>query len=332
MSTIWQILPQPNDYVFDKIWRRSRPLIDSQQFIQTLKALGYSHFTGVPCSYLKPFINSVIEDPSIEYTAATSEGEAIAISFGSHLGGRKTVSMCQNSGLGNMVNPLTSLNHPFRVPTLLIVTWRGEPDRPDEPQHTQMGEITPKLLDVLDIPWEKFPNEVADIAPVLNRAEQSIAARSLPFALVMSEDSVAPNELRGRRSSILVETDRIAFAGDRSDHRVTRSEAIRLLLKHHSPDRAIVATTGMTGRELYAISDSSNHFYVVGGMGSAAGIGLGITQAQSNQPVTVLDGDGAILMKLGTMATIGYYQPQNLLHIVLDNEQHDDVGKIGSPQ
>jgi phosphonopyruvate decarboxylase len=301
-------------------------MIESQQFVQALKTLGYSHFTGVPCSYLKPFINSVIDDPSVEYTGATSEGEAIAISFGSHLGGKKTVSMCQNSGLGNMVNPLTSLNHPFRVPNLLIVTWRGEPNRPDEPQHDQMGAITPKLLDVLEIPWEKFPLTVAEIDPVLQLAEKSITERSLPFALIMSEDSVAPNELRGFRSTNLVQTERFEFASSSSDCRVTRSEAIRLLLKHHSPARAIVATTGKTGRELFTISDSSNHFYVVGGMGSAAAIGLGITQALPQQPVTVLDGDGAILMKMGSMATIGFCQPQNLLHVVLDNEQHDSTG------
>ena len=117
-------------------------MIQAAPFIEELRRLGYTQYAGVPCSYLKPFINYVIDDPSLNYTGATSEGEAVGISMGAHLAGAQTVTMCQNSGLGNMVNPMTSLNYPFRIPTLLITTWRGEPGRPDEPQHVLMGQIT----------------------------------------------------------------------------------------------------------------------------------------------------------------------------------------------
>ena len=105
-------------------------MIKAAAFIEQLRARGFSHWAGVPCSYLKPFINYVIDDKGLNYTGAASEGEAVGISMGTYLAGKNTVTMCQNSGLGNMVNPLTSLNYPFRVPTLLITTWRGEPGRP----------------------------------------------------------------------------------------------------------------------------------------------------------------------------------------------------------
>ncbi|HET6889179.1 MAG TPA: thiamine pyrophosphate-binding protein, partial [Candidatus Udaeobacter sp.] len=114
-------------------------MISAFSFIDQLRGLGYSQYAGVPCSFLTSLINYVIDDPALDYIGATSEGEAVGITFGAFLAGRKTVTMCQNSGLGNMVNPLTSLNYPFRVPTLLIVTWRGQTELKDEPQHEQMG-------------------------------------------------------------------------------------------------------------------------------------------------------------------------------------------------
>jgi phosphonopyruvate decarboxylase len=124
-------------------------MINAFSFIDQLRGLGYSQYAGVPCSFLTPLINYVIDDPTLNYVGAASEGEAVGITFGAFLAGRKTVTMCQNSGLGNMVNPLTSLNYPFRVPTLLIVTWRGQPEVKDEPQHEQMGKIMHRLLDTL---------------------------------------------------------------------------------------------------------------------------------------------------------------------------------------
>ena len=108
-------------------------MIAADSFLEHLRDLGYTQYVGVPCSFLTPFINRVIDHPSLDYVGATSEGEAVGVALGAYLAGRKTVVMCQNSGLGNMVNPLTSLNHPFQLPTLIIVTWRGEPGLDDEP-------------------------------------------------------------------------------------------------------------------------------------------------------------------------------------------------------
>src|SRR5437764_1729866 len=114
-------------------------MIQAQEFIGPALELGYSFWTGVPCSFLTPFINYVIQSPELVYTGAASEGEAVAIAAGAHLAGRKSVIICQNSGLGNTVNPLTSLNYPFRIPLLLITTHRGAPGIHDEPQHELMG-------------------------------------------------------------------------------------------------------------------------------------------------------------------------------------------------
>lgn len=300
-------------------------MINAASFVTVLKRFHYSQFVGVPCSYLKPFINFVINDPTLDYIGATSEGEAVAISLGAFLAGRKTVTMCQNSGLGNMVNPLTSLNYPFRIPTLLIVTWRGQPGRLDEPQHEQMGGITLKLLELMDIPWSIFPQTELEIESAIVQADEYMRENSRPYAFVMPEDSVSAFELNPQQRGEMVATNCLSSTGFRED-RLTRTEALALILRAHPLDHAIIATTGKTGRELFTVSDSPANLYIVGGMGTASAIGLGIAHELPDQFVTVIDGDGAALMKLGTLATIGFYQPANLLHIILDNEQHDSTG------
>jgi phosphonopyruvate decarboxylase len=301
-------------------------MIQAASFIEHLRSLGYSQYAGVPCSYLKSFINYVIDDTSLGYIGAASEGEAIGITMGAYLGGRKTVTMCQNSGLGNMVNPLTSLNYPFRIPTLLITTWRGEPGRPDEPQHVLMGQITHRLLDTMQIPWLPFPTKESEISLVMAQAEASMEERQLPFALVMSDGSVADHDLRGQKAP--EPSTAIASHQLRLDpaKRMIRTEALQAILESLAGNEAIIATTGKTGRELFTIADRPNHLYVVGGMGTASAIGFGLAQSRPNHPVVVIDGDGAALMKLGCFATIGCYQPQNLLHILIDNESHDSTG------
>lgn len=301
-------------------------MIPSAAFIEHLRGLGYSHYAGVPCSYLKPFINYVIDDPSLGYIGAASEGEAVGISLGAYLAGRKTVTMCQNSGLGNMVNPLTSLNYPFRIPTLLITTWRGEPGHPDEPQHVLMGQITHRLLETMQIPWRPFPTEESQIAPVMAEAEASMRERQMPFALVMSENSVAEHDLKSPAQAQRLAPQVSSQLRLERGERMIRTQALQAVLESLTGREAIIATTGKTGRELFTIADRSNHLYVVGGMGTASAIGFGVARALPRQPVVVIDGDGAALMKLGALATIGYYQPANLLHIVLDNESHDSTG------
>ncbi len=301
-------------------------MISAFSFIDQLRGLGYSQYAGVPCSFLTPLINYVIADPTLNYVGAASEGEAVGITFGAFLAGRKTVTMCQNSGLGNMVNPLTSLNYPFRVPTLLIVTWRGQPEVKDEPQHELMGKIMHRLLETLEIPCLPFPGSESEIAKTMEQAEISMEKRKRPFALVMQKGSVAPHPLSGRLECKSIKTDLHENLSGNENERLTRTVAIELILDALAGDEAIIASTGKTGRELFTISDRANHLYVVGGMGTASAIGFGVAHALPRQPVVVIDGDGAALMKLGVLATIGFYQPSNLLHIILDNEAHDSTG------
>jgi phosphonopyruvate decarboxylase len=303
-------------------------MIKAASFIEQLRGRGFSHWAGVPCSYLKPFINYVIDDQRLNYTGAASEGEAVGISMGAYLAGKNTVTMCQNSGLGNMVNPLTSLNYPFRVPTLLITTWRGEPGRPDEPQHVLMGQITHQLLDTMRIPWLPFPTDPAKVDEVIAKADATMRETQLPFALVMSEGSVEEHELQSKALPQRINTDISHFNG--TGARMIRTEALQTILDSLTGNEAIVATTGKTGRELFTIADRPNHLYVVGGMGTASAIGLGICLGRPEQPVVVIDGDGAALMKLGSFATIGCSQPEKLLHVILDNEAHDSTGGQGT--
>ena len=137
---------------------------------------GFEWYAGVPCSYLTPFINYVLQDPSLHYVSMANEGDAVALIAGVALAGvpggghRRVIAMMQNSGLGNAVSPLTSLTWTFRLPQLLIVTWRGQPGVPDEPQHALMGPITPAMFDAMEIPWELFPTESGAIGPALDRA------------------------------------------------------------------------------------------------------------------------------------------------------------------
>ena len=256
------------------------------------------------------------------YVGAASEGEAVAIAAGAWLGGQGACVMMQNSGLGNAVNPLTSLNHPFRIPALLVVTWRGEPGFQDEPQHALMGRVTGALLDTIEVPHGVFPREAADIAPALDAAAAAMDA-GRPYALVMHQGSV--------REDGLDEAPRPPLPpGARTDlrahgERPARAALLERLLAAVPPEAAVVATTGKCGRELFTLADREQHLYQVGSMGCASGMGLGVALATGRRTV-VLDGDGAALMKLGTLATVGAQQPAGLLHVLLDNGVHDSTG------
>src|SRR3989304_2524440 len=158
-------------------------MIKAEDFITQALSFGYTFFTGVPCSLLTPLINYVIQHPDLKYVMETNEGEATGIAAGAHIAGFKTVVMCQNSGLGNAVNPLTSLNFPFRIPTLLVVTWRGQPGRTDEPQHALMGRITGDLLSTIGVAHRPFPEALSEIEPAPDEGDLAIAGSGLPLPL-----------------------------------------------------------------------------------------------------------------------------------------------------
>lgn len=300
-------------------------MIAAESFIQAAKDKGFGFYTGVPCSYLKSFINAVIDSPELHYVGAANEGDAVAIASGVQLAGKRAVAMFQNSGFGNAVNPLTSLNQTLKIPILFIVTWRGQPDgAPDEPQHKLMGAITPQLLELMEIPWEYFPTEIAEIEPVLERAIASMDRSGTPYALVMKKGSVESCELS---SKLPLKPLKVQYSASQDcPATCSRREMLETIQTAVEPETAILATTGYTGRELYALGDRPNRLYMVGSMGCVSSLGLGIALAKPQQPVTVVDGDGAALMRLGALATIGYERPSNLLHILLDNQCHESTG------
>ena len=210
-------------------------MIEAAEFVEAARARGFDWYAGVPCSYLTPFINYVLQDPTLHYVSAANEGDAVALVAGLALAGRRGIAMMQNSGLGNAVSPLTSLTWTFRLPQLLIVTWRGQPGVPDEPQHALMGPITPAMLDTMEIPWETFPTNADDIGPALDRATAHMDATGRPFALVMQKGSVAPYALK-----------------DEARPTVTRDCRERRL-RRQAPDGLAVASRGAaSGRRTHA--------------------------------------------------------------------------------
>ena len=303
-------------------------MIEAKEFIEAARELGFVRYTGVPCSFLTPFINYVINDNALEYIASTNEGDALATTSGSVIGGQRSIVMMQNSGLGNAVSPITSLSYIFRIPFLIIVTHRGEPGVKDEPQHELMGQITEELFNTMQIPSETFPSETKEIIPALQRAEKFMSKEHRPYAFIIKKGSIAPQKLDKKMIKNIAKSEtEIRSLFDEKLTRLDRNTVLRHIINHASVDDSIlIATTGFTGRELFSINDRVNHIYMVGSMGCASSFGLGLALARPDLKVIVIDGDGAGLMRMGNFATIGTYASNNFIHILLDNEVHDSTG------
>ena len=299
-------------------------MISANFLINQLTKYGYSFFSGVPCSYLTSVINTVINSKKIKYIGATSEGEAVGIASGAWLAGKKSVVMIQNSGLGNTINPLTSLNYPFNIPILLITTWRGEPKTKDEPQHELMGKITKNILTLSKIKNEIFPTNEKNLNKVLFKINNSINKTSLPYALLMRKETIKKEKLKQKKIFLKKKNKALIFY--KKKNIPTRFQILNELHKYINNKIAVIATTGKTGRELFSLNDCKNFFYQVGSMGCASAIALGVA-LNSKKKILVIDGDGALLMKMGNMSTIGANQPKNLIHILLDNNVHDSTGQ-----
>ncbi|MDQ3563611.1 MAG: phosphonopyruvate decarboxylase [Pseudomonadota bacterium] len=302
-------------------------MIAAQDFVDVARAAGYTSYAGVPCSFLTPFINFVINDKRLRYISSANEGDAVATASGAAVGGQRSTVMIQNSGLGNTVSPLTSLNYVFRIPLLLICTHRGAPDLRDEPQHELMGRITGSVLETMEIPWEPFPIESGAIRAALDRARAFIECEERPYAFVMRGGTVAAHALDPERRPPRATAPGKHVEMVKEQPRPSRSEVLHRVLECTPVEgTVIIATTGYTGRELYALADRPNQLYMVGSMGCASSFGLGVALARPDLRVVILDGDGAALMRMGNLATIGAYGGPNLIHIVLDNEVHDSTG------
>ena len=250
---------------------------------------------------------------------AANEGGAVAIAAGHFLAsGAPALVYLQNSGLGNTLNPLISLADPavYQIPMVLLIGWRGEPGRPDEPQHRKQGEVTLPILDAMGVPTAVLPDQPEAASEAIETAVDRAIAESRPYALVVRRGTFAPYEGTTSVSSRLP---------------LSREEAVIAIADSVEDDAVIVSTTGKTSRELYEFrirsgSSVERDFLTVGSMGHASQIALGISMTDPDRPVWVLDGDGALLMHLGSLAVIGEHASPRFKHIVLNNHVHDSVG------
>lgn len=300
-------------------------MIDSVEVVSCLSEYSFDPYLAVPCTLLKPLLSALHGRGSGAFFAAPNEGEAIAIAAGARLAGRNPVVLCQNSGIGNMMNPLTSLIHTFCLPLLLIVSWRGEPGSPDEPQHGLMGQITQQSLSLLGVHNSLFPATSERMRTGLATAVEYMKMNSLPFAFVLSRQIMGTIDEADEPSSMSPALGELTQCSPGSPG-MTRRQAIDTVMSYVAGNDLVLATTGFTARELFTGFDRPGNFYVLGSMGCASTIGLGIAHYYNAGKVIVLDGDGAALMRLQGLAAIGHYRCSGLIHIVLDNASYDSTG------
>jgi phosphonopyruvate decarboxylase len=299
-------------------------VIGGGEFIDAAAAAGFGFWSGVPCSLVGSVIDAAADHPDLTYVGATNEGEATALAVGAWLAGVRGAVITQNSGLGNVVNPLTSLAAPAGVPLLIVCGWRGAPGHADEPQHALMGQITPALLGMLKVDRREVPAAAASLAAELRMAAEWMTETGRSQAYLAAPGTFARADAdRPRVAGPAAPPGRVE--GVAAAPSATRLEVLETVRAALPADVAVVATTGHTARELFALHDSPAHYYHVGAMGSASATGLGLA-LNSDRQVVVLDGDGSALMRLGTMATVGHQRPANFVQVVLDNGAHASTG------
>lgn len=295
-------------------------MIDPQDFIKHLQANGVDFFTGVPDSLLKEFCACLEHVPDAgHHIIGANEGGAVALALGYHLATRKVpLVYLQNSGLGNIINPLLSLADPevYSVPLLLVIGWRGEPAVHDEPQHKKQGRVMLSMLDAMEIPHSILGPEIVDLQTALADALAHVRERSAPFALVIKKGTF--------KSFAVPKIEKTEFS-------LSREEAIQQVIESLGDRDVLISTTGMPSREVYEYRSKRGEghqrdFLTVGGMGHASQIALGIALQKPERSVYCLDGDGAVLMHMGALAITGALKPRNFKHIILNNGAHDSVG------
>jgi phosphonopyruvate decarboxylase len=254
-----------------------------------------------------------------EHVIAVNEGHAVTLAAGYHLAtGKIPVVYMQNSGFGNAVNPLLSLCDPkvYSIPMLLLIGWRGEPGKKDEPQHLVQGRVMSSMLSGMGINYEVLPDYAEGAEQAVDTAVHFLKTRNSPYALLVKRQNF---------SSYALPT------AEAREDLLTREEALSKILLSSNQFDAFVATTGFASREVFEIRKNHGQsmekdFLVVGSMGYASAIAQGVAIAKPSRQVYILDGDGAFLMHMGTCASIGSSSQTNLKHIVLDNGVHDSVG------
>ena len=302
----------------------------------SLAGRGFDFFTGVPCSLVESLIAVLERDRVRPYVAAVREDVAVGLAAGAFLGGRCPVVLMQNSGLGTSLNALASLTVMYRLPLLLIVTWRGYRGQ-DAPEHILTGAITPALLDLLGIPHRVLASGAADAT--LAWAADEIMARSGPVAVVVPPGVLELPRRHGEASSPAGASPAVrpsAATAVRPDERadglrptMSRRDAIEAVVSQLGTE-AVVHANGFICRESFAVRDRRENFYMIGSMGLASSIGLGIAMAAPARRVVVLDGDGNLLMAMGALAMVATARPARFVHVVFDNEVYGSTGNQAS--
>jgi len=297
-------------------------MLNPKLFFNNLKKENIIFFSGVPDSLLINICNYISDNTADNaHIIAANEGNALSIGIGYHLATKNLpLVYMQNSGLGNIINPLLSLadQDVYSIPMLLMIGWRGEPDMPDEPQHKKQGRITLELLESMEIPFYILSSDTSD-----EEANQIIQE-----AVIYAKDNNSPYVLLVKKGTY---TNYILKTHIRSDSTLYREEAIKLIVNSLNDLDIVVSTTGFASRELFEYRETlgqghKKDFLTIGGMGHASQIALGIALQKPNRLVYCLDGDGSILMHMGSLAINGNANCDNLKHIVLNNGSHDSVG------
>ncbi|MBR3685874.1 MAG: phosphonopyruvate decarboxylase [Clostridia bacterium] len=280
----------------------------------------FEFFTGVPDSQLKPLCNYLMATYGIsdKHVIAANEGNAVGLAAGYHLAtGKVPVVYMQNSGLGNIINPVASLMNDkvYGIPCVFIVGWRGEPGVHDEPQHIYQGEVTVKLLEDMDI---------ATFIIGKDTTEDEISAKMTEFKTILA---------KGKQVAFVVRKGALEFDGKvkyTNDNKMVREEIIEHIATVSDTD-VVVSTTGKASRELFEIRERrgqthGSDFLTVGSMGHSSSIALAIARQKPDRKVWIIDGDGALLMHMGSMALLGANAPKNVVHVVINNGAHETVG------
>jgi phosphonopyruvate decarboxylase len=298
-------------------------MVRCKDFINWLSALDVDFYAGVSDSLLSSVCFYLDDHAGHNHIVAANEGGAVALACGYHLATEKIpLVYMQNSGQGNAINPLLSLADPdvYSIPLLLLIGWRGEPGTKDEPQHVKQGKVTLSLLDAMDIPYYILPPEPEAAQACVKKLLAIAVAENRPVALVVCKDTFEPYKSTTKATG---------------DFQMTREQALKAVVGALGTSDAIVSTTGKLSRELYEYRDRNGQchgrdFLTVGSMGHSSQIAMGIALAQPGRQVFSLDGDGAMLMHMGSAAIIGAAGLENFKHVIFNNGVHDSVGGMAT--
>ena len=294
----------------------------ASRVLSELEHMGIDTIVGVPDSTLKQFCDGLqTYEGKLQHYVTANEGAAVGLAIGSYLAsGQPACVYMQNSGIGNIVNPLASLANRdvYGIPMLFIVGWRGEPGVKDEPQHVFQGKITCELFDTLTVPYRVIDQNTSDeeMDAILDKAGE-VLQKGEQYAIIVKKGTFEKE---------------VSYSWD-NGNRIRREDALAHIIQGVSRDTVIVSTTGKISRELYEQSNAiyDNHeniFMTVGGMGHASMIALGIAKKRPDKKIVCIDGDGAALMHMGAIPFIAAQAPENFYHIVINNQAHESVGAM----